>query len=193
MLRKIQSESVEPYYQVPKIVAQFDKMTNDHIIIFMHLYDQLRQKKEWNKSNKELTELSRAGMTQLKHKLNDLEEWGFLERKGMSFNRKFSLGKKFNTRPESSPGLISTRPESNPDMAGIDTRHGRPAGYIDNNSFKNITNQINTILKPPKPKKQKWEPLTDEYKKLLDRFRNNEELTTSELVMAKALDKRNYD
>lgn len=193
MSRKIQSESVEPYYQVPKIVAQFDKMTNDHIIIFMHIYDQLRQRKEWNKSNPELCILVRVSLPTLKRKLNDLESWEFLDRKGMGHNRKFSLGSKFNNRSTSNPDTKLNRLTRLPVLAQNFTSTGSQVDYIDKNSFKKITNQINTILKPPKPQKQKWEPLTDEYKKLLDRFRNNEELTPSELVMAKALSKRNYD
>jgi DNA-binding Lrp family transcriptional regulator len=192
MSRKIQSKSVEPYYQVPKIVAQFDKMTNDHIIILMHLYDQLRQKKEWNKTNKELADLSKVSMATLKRKLNDLEEWGFLDRKGMSFNRKFSLGNKFDTRSSGEPGSKSTRSSGEPDMAQERTRHGSPEDYIDNNSFKNLTNQLNSILKPQKPKKQQWDPLTDEQKDLIKRFNDGESLTDRELTIAKALSKRNY-
>ena len=67
MSRKNQIESVEPYYQVPKIVAHFDKMTNDHQAIFMQLYDQLRQKKEWNKSNKELSQSFQDERAQVSH------------------------------------------------------------------------------------------------------------------------------
>lgn len=159
MKSKNQSNYVEPYYQVPKIVAEFDKMTNDHIIIFMHLYEQLRQRLEWNKSNKELSILSRVGLTQLKYKLNDLESWGFLDRKGMTCNRKFSLGEKFNTRPESVPRTKTTRPVSIPNKAGMDTQLGRPAGYIDKNSFKNIINSSAHAIKTtkPKPKKSKFD------------------------------------
>lgn len=146
---------VEPYYQVPKIVAEFDKMTNDHQSIFMHLYERLRQQKEWNKSNSELAVLARVGLTQLKHKLNDLEKWGFIKRQGLSFNRKFSLGEKFNTRSVSIPGQSQTRPESNPVLAGIDTSTGRPAGYIDKNSIKNISNLLANAIKPTKPKRSK--------------------------------------
>lgn len=163
MSRKNQTDYVEPYYQVPKIVAEFDKMTNDHIIIFMHLYEQLRQRLEWNKSNKELSALSRVGLTQLKYKLNDLESWGFLSRKGMTCNRKFTLGEKFNTRPVSIPSEKTTRPVSIPNKAGMDTQLGRPAGYIDKNIFKNI---INSAANAPKPQKPKWPPLTPEQEKL---------------------------
>lgn len=152
MKSKNQSKPVEPYYQVPKIVAEFDKMTNDHIIVFMHLYEQLRQHLAWNKSNKELSILSRVGLTQLKYKLNDLESWGFLDRKGMTCNRKFTLGKKFNTRPESIPSEKTTRPVSIPNKAGMDTQLGRPAGYIDKNIIKNISNKAATAIKTPNPK-----------------------------------------
>jgi hypothetical protein len=140
MKTKNPSEPVNPYYQIPKIVSEFDKMTNDHIIIFMHLYEQLRQRNKWDKSNKELSVLSRVGITQLKYKLNDLETWGFLSRKGMTCNRSFTLGEKFTNRPESVPSGKTTRPVSIPNKAGMDTQLGRPAGYIDKNVFKNINN-----------------------------------------------------
>ena len=157
-----QSEYVEPYYQVPKIVAEFDKMTNDHIIIFMHLYEQLRQRKEWNKSNSELAILARVSESTVKRRLNELESWDFIDRKGMGFNRKFTLGLKFNNR------VTVTLKENNTGSHRPST--GSPVTYIDKNIFKNIINSSAHAIKIKTPSKNKFDELTGEDKLLVQNY-----------------------
>jgi hypothetical protein len=182
MSSKNQSEYVNPYYQVPKIVAKFDKMTNDHIIIFMHLYEQLRQRKEWNISNPELCILARVSLPTLKRKLNDLESWEFLNRKGMGHNRKFMLGSKFNNRSTSEPDTKSNRLTRLPVLA---------------QNFTSTGSQVDAI-KNPKPQKPKHPPLTEKQIELRDRYRHGlkypkMQLEGIELMKGKALHERIYD
>ena len=195
MSAKNQKDFVEPYYQVPKIVAEFDKMTNDHIIIFMHLYEQLRQRKEWNKSNSELCILARVSLPTLKRKLNDLESWEFLGRKGMGHNRKFSLGSKFDNRSTSDPDAKSNRLTRLPVLAQNFTSTGSQVDYIDKNIIKNIINPLAHAIKNPKPKKQKWPEPTEEQKLLMQDYQNglkhpHAQLIGNDFIKAEALYKR---
>ncbi len=99
----------------------------------------------------------------------------------------------FNTPAKGGVQKLNTPVYPNNTPVNVGVKYPRKRG-TEGKDLKDIKKDIFAhAFLTPKPQKQKWEPLTDEYKKLLDRFRNNEELTPSELVMAKALDKRNYD
>jgi len=135
-----------PFFQIPKILNEHPDITNDHLIIFMHLYDQLRQRTEWNIPNPELCILARVSLPTLKRKLNDLESWGYLDRKGMGHNRKFMLGLKFNNRSNSEPETkLNNRSTSEPVLAHQFTSTGSHVYYIDKNSNKNNNNNKNNI------------------------------------------------
>jgi len=138
------SEKSNPiYFQVPKLMTDHPKITGDHIYIFMPLYDHLRRspwdKIGYNKTNEFLHEFSKIGLRQVKTKLNQLEEWGFLIRKGMGHNRKFFIGKIFNNSAESEPVLnLDNRAGSELEQGEIGTSTGSKRNYIIKNVIKNI-------------------------------------------------------
>jgi hypothetical protein len=136
------------FFQLPKIIHEDPIATNDHQILFMIIYDQLRQQEYWNKSNKWLSIKAKIGISQLKIKLNDLERWGYIERKGTGVNRKFTLGYKLFNRPESNPVNKLNRPESNPIEAGNHTSE-RPESNLHNKNINKNINKKNYSLKKP--------------------------------------------
>lgn len=181
------------YFQLPKILHDDKNIKSQHIYIFLVLYDQLRQREFWNKSNKWISEQTKLGISQTKIYLNELEEWGYLTRTGMGSNRKFSLGSKFDNRTESVPVSKSYRPESVPVLAGISTSN-RPESVLHNkNLFNNIIKNISIPIKPlkttPKPI-QEFPPLTDDEVKLIERVDGGEVVTDLERHRAKYLKKR---
>lgn len=130
------------YFQIPKLMTEDARITGDHVYIFMPIYDQLRQppcdKSGFNKTNEYLSEFSKVGLRQTKTKLNQLEEWGFLIRKGMGHNRKFFLGEIFNNSAELEPVLnLNNRAESELEQGGKGTSTGRNRNYIAKNNIKN--------------------------------------------------------
>ena len=122
------------------------KITGDHIYIFMPLYDQLRQppcdKTGYNKTNEYLSEFSKASLSTVKRKLNDLESWGFLSRTGMGHNRKFFLGDKFTNRVIMS--LVDNKQQVHNDLeqGQIDTSTGSKTHYIAKNVINNKTKKF---------------------------------------------------
>lgn len=134
-----------PYFQIPKILLEQPKITGDHIFIFMILYEQLRQppcdKKGYNKTNEELSGIINVSMSVIKRRLNDIEKWGFLSRRGLGSKRMFMLGEKFNNRVISDPVLKTNRVESIPILGQKRPYTGSNRNYIANNSSKNNTNK----------------------------------------------------
>ena len=61
------------FFQIPKILHEDSKIKSQHIYIFMILYDQLRQREQWNKTNQWLAEQTKIGIRQIKIYLNELE------------------------------------------------------------------------------------------------------------------------
>jgi hypothetical protein len=127
------------FFQLPKIIHTDPNTTNDHQILFMILYEQIRQHQCWNKSNKWLSIQAKIGISQLKIKLNDLEKWGYIIRKGRGLSRKFMLGRKMINRPESNPVQKQNRPESNPCEAGNQPLNRPESNPYNKNIYKNIT------------------------------------------------------
>ena len=149
------------YFQIPKLMTEDARITGDHIYIFMSLYEQLRQhpcdKLGFNKTNEYLSEFSKVGLRQTKTKLNQLEEWGFLVRKGMGHNRKFFLGEIFNNSAESEPVTkLNNRAESELEQGGKGTSTGRNRNYIAKNIIKNNPKKdFAYATSTPKTKEQK--------------------------------------
>ena len=152
------NEKLKPiYFQTPKIMTDHPKITGDHIYIFMPLYDQLRQssydKTGYNETNEYLHEFSKVVLRQLKTKLNQLEEWGFLIRKGIGHNRKFFLGDIFNNSAEKEPVQeYNNGAESELVQCEKGTSTGRKRNYIAKNINKNIDKKDFFNSKPQKPK-----------------------------------------
>lgn len=194
------------FFQVPKIMHEDKKIKAQHIYIFMVLYDQLRQRKYWNKSNKWISEQTKIGINQVKEYLNDLEEYGYIYRLGQGLNRKFFLGikltnrpesvpdeRKDSNRPESVPVSKSNRPESVPVEAGISASN-RPESVLHNKNLfkdiiKNISSSSNLLKSTPKP--QEFPPYTAEELNLLKKIDDGtEEVTDLERHRARYLKKR---
>lgn len=167
------------YFQIPKLIAEHPKITGDHIYIFMPLYDQLRQppcdKTGYNKTNEYLSEFSKASLSTVKRKLNDLETWGFLSRTGMGHNRKFFLGEAFNNRVNMSLSNNKQQVLCDPEQGQIDTSTGSKSHYIAKNVIKNKAKNVfahaNSNSKPQKPSYQEYHSRLKALKdlKLLDK------------------------
>jgi len=131
-----------PYYQLPKILMKHSGMTPSHVTVFAYLYDQLRQesycKTGYNKTNENIAENALVGSRQTKRLLNDLEEWGFLKRTGMTINRKFYLGDKFTARDKSAPSGELTRDKSAPNKGHIGTLTRDKSALHNKNLFNNL-------------------------------------------------------
>lgn len=151
----MRTKSSIAFFQVPKIIHEDSKIKSDHIYLFMVIYDRISQVPFWNKTNDWLSLETKIGLRQLKHRLNDLEEWGYIERKGIGFNRKFSLGQKFNNRAEKELVKKSNRAEKEPEQGGKGTAE-RAEKELDNKTlFKIINKKVNFILKKlGEPQKQ---------------------------------------
>ena len=191
------------FFQIPKILHEDSKIKSQHIYIFMILYDQLRQREQWNKTNQWLAEQTKIGIRQIKIYLNELEEWGYLSRKGMGSNRQFSLGdklitkksidKKENNGAEKVPVSNQYRAEKVPVLGGIGTSNRAEKVLDSNNLFKNIIKNISPnskILKTtPNPLKT-FAPPTTEQIDLMNKFDNGELTSDLDIFKARTLKKR---
>ena len=162
------SKAIVSYFQIPLIVANHPDISGDHIFLFMRIYDRLRQPgiNDWNKTNEELSKLINVSESVLKRKLNDLEEWGFLTRRGLGANRKFLLGHKFNNGVESDLVQNNNRVKSDPVLGQKRPGTGSNMHYIDKSLIKNIINSSAHAIKNqnPKPKKSKHpKPTAQDY------------------------------
>jgi len=127
-------------------------MTPSHVTVFAYLYDQLRQepycRTGYNKTNENIAENSLVGSRQTKRLLNDLEEWGFLKRTGMTINRKFYIGDKFTARDKSAPSGELTRDKSAPNKGHSGTLTRDKSALDSKSSFKNLIKDTNMLFKP---------------------------------------------
>ena len=145
-------ESTIPFYQTPKFLDDIPGITGDHIWIFNILYDQLRQTRYqeigYNKTNQYLSEKTNCGLSKIKLKINDLEKWGLLRRKGFGSKRKFYLGRLFY-RSESGPVQKQYRSESDPIQVVNQPSNWSESEPHNKNSNNNLTNPLS--LKEEKP------------------------------------------
>ena len=146
-------KSILLYYQIPKLLHEDENIKAQHIYIFMILYDQLRQQQYYNKTNEWLSKQTKIGIRQLKSYLNDLEEWGYIEREGMGYSRKFSIGNKLINSAESEPVLKQNRAESEPGLGGKGTGDRAESELHNKNLIKNYNNKENPAHANRKPKK----------------------------------------
>jgi len=142
------------------------KITGDHIFIFMPLYEQLRQspcdKTGYNKTNEFLSEFSKASLSTVKRKLNDLEVWGFLSRIGMGYNRKFFLGINFVQQGQIDLVNNGTTGSERPITGSQRPSTGSKTHYIAKNIVKNINkNTFAYATSTSKPKNE--EVVNSEY------------------------------
>ena len=155
------------YFQTPKIMTDHPKITGDHIYIFMPLYDQLRQapcnKTGYNKTNEYLSEFSKASLSTVKRKLNDLESWGFLERIGIGHNRKFFLGTKFKQQGQIDLVSNSSTGSQRPSTGSQRPSTGSKTHYIAKNVIKNKTKNgfAHAKTSTPNPKTPSTEDFQD--------------------------------
>jgi hypothetical protein len=79
--------------------------------------------------------------------LNELEKWGFINRIGESYARRFSLGLLFNTEAtmagykSNTPAIVASTPaksERDPGHGGRDTKHSTNPSTKENISFSNL-------------------------------------------------------
>lgn len=196
------------FFQIPKILHEDKRIKAQHIYIFMVLYDQLRQREFWNKTNEWISEQTKLGKSQVKLYLNDLEEWGYLFRLGMGSSRKFSLGIKLSNRAESIPDEYKTSngsesapvskqywSESEPIQVGIDTSNRSESELHSKNLFKNIIKNISSQQNPLKttPKnKEEHPPPTAEQIDLMNKLDDGILISDLDIYKAKAL-KRRYE
>lgn len=133
-------KTTEAFYQIPKSLLNEPKIKSDHLMIFMFIHDDLRQREFSKKTNEELCELARTGLSQLKTRLNELEAWGFINRIGFGAHRKIIYGEKYYNRPETNPVQNENRPEINPVLAG-----NQPTDRPESNLviYKNIYKNLN--------------------------------------------------
>lgn len=194
------------FFQIPKILHEDKNIKAQHIYIFMVLYDQLRQREYWNKTNEWISEQTKIGIRQVQVYLSELEKFGYLSRIGMGVNRKFSLGTKLNNHAikacidtqlnnhaESEPQSYPHHAESEPVLCGKGSGDHAVNRIHNKNLFKNIINNISLPSNPLKstPKtKQEFPPLTADELNLIKKVDDGEEVTDLEKYRAKYLKKR---
>lgn len=65
------------FFQIPKILMKQPGMTPSHVLVFVYLYDMLRQEpycySGYNKTNADIAENALVGVRQTQRNLNDLE------------------------------------------------------------------------------------------------------------------------
>ncbi|HEX4372692.1 MAG TPA: hypothetical protein VHZ50_05235 [Puia sp.] len=175
------------YFQIPKLLHEDKRIKAQHIYIFMVLYDQLRQRELWNKTNQWISEQTKLGIRQVKIYLNELEEWGYLTRSGLGSSRKLSLGIKLIDRAESVPVSKEYRAESVPIQGGIGTSNRAESELHSKNLFKNIIKNISSPQNQPQKTNPKHPDPTDEQKKLMDDFKEGKDQNDIEKQTAKHL------
>lgn len=91
-MTKSDSTSFLSYDQIPHAVLNYPGITGDHIFIFIRLYKVLKEKEFCTYSNEKISELTNISPSTIKRKLNDLEKWTIISRKGMRQDRKIFIG-----------------------------------------------------------------------------------------------------
>jgi DNA-binding Lrp family transcriptional regulator len=81
--------------QLPKIVRKHPELTPKDKIVFLEIYDVLKDKPYACHRNETLAKATNLSVRTIARVLNTLERLGILIREGISFNRRFFLGKLF--------------------------------------------------------------------------------------------------
>jgi DNA-binding Lrp family transcriptional regulator len=132
------------YDQIPHIVVNHPKTTPEHKEIMRALFKVLKDKPQCIYSNEALSEICRIPVTTLRRRLNDLQSWGFINRCGHSYARRFSLGLLFDTasmvtgsKLNTASTVTATSSKTDPDLVhgGRDTNPSTNTSTKDNRSF----------------------------------------------------------
>ena len=144
------NKSATSYDQLPHIVINHPETTPEHWAIMIAIYKILKDKQQCIYSDAKLSERSRVPIRTMQRALTQLEEWGFIIRIGEKQNRRFKLGKLFNTSANMHDKKLNTSASVAHASAKNDNyiRHG--GGYTKNNILRTITNDSSL---PSKPKK----------------------------------------
>ncbi len=114
------------YDQIPHIVINHPHTNPEHKEIMRALYKVLKDKHQCVYSNEALTKECRISERTLRRRLDELESWGFINRIGHSYSRRFSLGLLFSTAATVTGSNLNTPAKITETPAKIDcnTGHG---------------------------------------------------------------------
>ena len=145
MANKISNVS---YDQIPHIVINHPDTNSEHQSIMRALFKVLKDKPYCIYSNEALTTECRIPERTLRRRLDELESWGFINRVGKSYARRFFLGILFNTAATAAGLKLHTTAKSAETPAKSDLNTGHHGRYTnpsinpstkENLSFKNQT------------------------------------------------------
>ncbi len=149
-----------PYDQIPHIVKNHPNTMPEHWAIMICLYKVLKDKKQCIYTNESLSKFCRIPERSLSRRLDELESWGFINRIGKSYARRFSLGLLFYTTAIMAGSDLHTTAKSavtpakndiNPGHCGRDTKNPVNHSFKGNLSLKNLnhfeTKEIELCIK----------------------------------------------
>jgi hypothetical protein len=145
-----------PYDQIPHIILKHPETKSEHRDIMRALYKILKDKSKCTYSDEALSEECRIPIRTLRRRLDDLESWGFINRMGKSYARRFSLGLLFYTtamvadsKSNTSAKSAKTSAKSDIDLghSGRDTNTSTNTSTKENLSFSYLTHQEQAEIK----------------------------------------------
>jgi DNA-binding Lrp family transcriptional regulator len=146
------SKNAITFDQVPHVVSNHPNTTPEHWGIMMVLYKVLKDNAECIYSDEKLSKRTRTPIRTLRRRLSELEEFGLIQRIGDRQNRRFRLGKLFNTSAKMADKKLPT-------SANMADASAKNANYIGQNGryTNNILLRTNTkgVSLSSNPKKQK--------------------------------------
>lgn len=125
----VNKQSNVPYDQIPHIVINHPDTNPEHQSIMRALYKILKDKKKCVYSNEALIKECRISERTLRRRLDELESWGFINRVGKSYARRFSLGLLFNTTAIVAGSKLHTPAKSTETTAKSDLNTGHGGRY----------------------------------------------------------------
>jgi hypothetical protein len=151
MANKISNVS---YDQIPHIVINHPDTNPEHKEIMRVLFKILKDKHQCIYSNEALVDACRIPERTLRRRLDELESWGFINRVGKSYARRFSLGLLFNTAAMVAGSKLHTTAKSTETPAKSDLNSGHHGRYNKPSNKPSSKENLSSLTSTPKPTQQ---------------------------------------
>jgi hypothetical protein len=149
------------YDQIPHIVINHPETNPEHQSIMRALFKILKDKHQCIYSNEALIEECRIPERTLRRRLDELESWGFINRIGKSYARRFSLGILFNTTAMVAGSKLNTPAKSTETPAKSDPNTGHHGRYTNSSTKPSSKENISSLTSTPKNQKPTQQQIQD--------------------------------